>query len=160
MGNGPLIPGMREFDVPRRRVPRWLPWLLATVGVVLALVLAAGFVAGAGPLKFLGMTTQALTPTAYRPTATESVIQVAVALPASGLCREDVVSAVAFERGSRIEVEASLTRPSRQDCPVATIGGNVAWVDVALQAPLGDRTVIRLPGREPIQRDQTTQDGG
>jgi len=58
--NGPLIPGMREFDTPRRGAPAWLPWLIGAVVVVGVLVVVAGFVGGVGPLRFLGLTTSGL----------------------------------------------------------------------------------------------------
>lgn len=153
MANGPLIPGLREFDAPRRRVPGWIPWLVAAVAVVAVLVVAAGMVAGVGPLRSLGLSTTALTPVSYRPTSTDAVIQVGVALPPSGLCRDDEVTAVAFERGNRVEVEATLTRARRETCPVTTLGGDVHWVDVALAAPLGDRSVVRADDRTPVPRD-------
>ena len=38
MAQGPLIPGMREFDRPRKGWPSWIYWLLAGVAVVLVLV--------------------------------------------------------------------------------------------------------------------------
>lgn len=144
---------MREFDRPRKGWPGWLPWLLAGVAVLVALVLAAGFVGGAGPLRSLGLTTTELSPVQYRPTATDNVIQVAVAMPPTGLCRDDDVSVTAFERGNRIEVESSVTRARRSSCPVTIIGGDLRWVDVVLDQPLGTRTVVRLTDREALPRE-------
>lgn len=156
MQNGPLIPGLHEFDRPRRRGLGWLGWTLASVGVVLVLVVAAGFVGGVGPLRNLGTTTEPLQAVGYRPTATDSVIQVGVAMPASGLCRDDEISVVAFERSNRVEVDATVTRSRNPTCPVTSLGGDVQWVDVALANPLGTRTVIRTSDREPLQRDGGT----
>ena len=156
MVNGPLIPGMREFDTPRRGVPPWVPWLLIGMGVVVVLVVAAGLVGGVGPLRSLGLTTTSLEPVQYRPTAADNVIQVALSMPATGLCRDDEVSVVAFERGSRVEVEGSVTRSRRTSCPVSSLGGDVRWVEVALEQPLGTRTVVRLPDRQPLPRDIAT----
>jgi hypothetical protein len=153
--NGPLIPGMREFDRPRRGWPRWLSWLLAGCGVLMVLVVVAGLLGGAGPLHRLGMSTTALQAIGYRPTVDDSVIQVSVNLPASGLCRDDEVEVVAFERGNRVEVESSLTRSRNTGCAVTTIGGDLRWVDVRLDHPLGSRTVIRTSDREPLPRDPT-----
>lgn len=155
MANGPLIPGMREFDRPRKGWPSWLSWLIAAVGVVVVLVLAAGFVGGVGPLRSLGLSTTQLEPVQYRPTATDTVIQVALAMPPNGLCRDDDVSVRAFERSNRVEVEGSVTRSRRSDCPVTIIGGDLRWVDVVLDQPLGTRTVIRLTDREPLARETT-----
>jgi hypothetical protein len=151
--NGPLIPGMREFDTPRRGVPSWLPWLIGAVVVVAVLVVVAGFVGGVGPLRFLGLSTSGLQSVQYRTTADGSVLQVAVAMPPTGLCRDDAINVTAFERGNRVELDSTVTRPRQSTCPVSSIGGDVTWVDVTLDAPLGDRTVIRLPDRQPLPRD-------
>lgn len=156
MANGPLIPGMREFDTPRSGTPGWLPWLIIAAVVVAVLVVVAGLAGGVGPLRSLGLTTTALEPVQYRPTTSDTVIQVAVAMPAIGLCRDDDVTVIAFERGSRIEVEGSVTRSRRSSCPVGTIGGDLRWVDVVLDQPLGTRTVVRLPDREALPRDTAT----
>ena len=153
MMTGPLIPGMREFDRPRRGWPTWLTWLLVGSGVLVALIVAAGLFGGAGPLRSLGMGTTQLQSVGYRPTVDDTVIQVAVTLPASGLCRDDEIAVVAFERGNRVEVESSVTRSRTAGCPVTTLGGDVWWVDVALDNPLGARTVIRTSDREPLPRD-------
>ena len=153
MVNGPLIPGMREFDTPRRGLPRWVPWLIGAVVVVFALVVVAGFVGGVGPLRFLGLSTTDLQSVQYRTTTNDSVLQVAIAMPPTGLCRDDSINVVAFERGNRVEVDSTVTRPRQSSCPVSSIGGDVTWVDVPLDAPLGDRTVIRLPDRQPLPRD-------
>ena len=153
MAHGPLIPGMREFDRPRKGWPGWLPWLLAGVAVLVVLVLAAGFVGGVGPLRSLGLATTELSPVQYRPTVTDNVIQVAVAMPPTGLCRDDDVSVTVFERGNRIEVESSVTRARRSSCPVTIIGGDLRWVDVVLDQPLGTRTVIRLTDRAALPRE-------
>jgi len=151
--NGPLIPGMREFDTPRRGAPAWLPWLIGAVVVVGVLVVVAGFVGGVGPLRFLGLTTSGLQSVQYRTTTDDTVLQVAVAMPPTGLCRDDTIDVTAFERGNRVELDSSVTRPRQSTCPVSSIGGDVTWVDVQLDAPLGTRTVIRLPDRQPLPRD-------
>lgn len=143
---------MREFDRPRRRRPAWLPWLLASVAVVVVLVLAAGFVGGVGPLRSLGLVTSDLNAVGYRPTSGDSVIQVSVAMPATGLCRDDDISVVAFERGNRVEVESTITRSRNSTCSPVAVGGDLRWIDVELDAPLGDRAVIRATDREPLSR--------
>jgi hypothetical protein len=151
--SNPLIPGMREFDRPRRGWPRWLTGLVVGSIVVVALIVVAGFVGGVGPLKVLGQSTVPLTAVAYRATADDTVIEVAVTLPPAGLCRDDVIDAVAFERSNRVEVETSVTRGRAATCTVTTIGGDVRWVAVRLDGPLGTRTVIRASDREPLARD-------
>ena len=151
--SGPLIPGMREFDRPRSGWPRWITGLVIGSLVVLALIVLAGFAGGVGPLRVLGQSTVPLEAVAYRVTGDDRVLEVAVTLPPSGLCRDDVIDAVAFERSNRVEVEASVTRGRAATCTVTTIGGDVRWVDVQLDAPLGTRTVIRASDREPLARE-------
>lgn len=151
--SGPLIPGMREFDTPRRRWPSWLTWALIAIGAVAVLVLLGGLFGGVGPLRALGLTTTSLQAVGYRPTTVDTVIQVAVAMPPSGLCRDDDVRISAFERGNRIEVEGMVTRSRNANCATATLGGDLIWVDVELDSALGDRTVIRTSDRAPLNRD-------
>lgn len=156
MAQGPLIPGMREFDTPRRGGPGWVLWVVIAIGVVVVLVVGAGFVGGVGPLRTLGLSTTTLEPVRYRPTTVDTVIQIGVAMPPTGLCRDDEIAVVAFERGARIEIEASVTRPRRADCASEAMAGDMVWADVSLTAPLADRTVIRLPDREPLPRETAT----
>lgn len=153
MTSGPLIPGMDEFDGPRRRVPRFLWWSLAAVAVIAVLIVAAGLFAGVGPLRSLGLVTEDLQPVAYRPTVNEQQIQVAVALPPRGLCPDEEVDVVAYERGARVEISARVERSRASDCPVTGIAGDRAWVDVPLLAPLDERTVIRVGDRQPLPRE-------
>lgn len=151
--SGPLIPGMREFDRPRSGWPRWVTGMIVASVVVGSLIVLAGFVGGVGPLRVLGQSTVPLEAVAYRVTGDGPVIEIAVTLPPSGLCRDDVIDAVAFERSNRVEVEASVTRGRAATCTVTTIGGDVRWVGVPLDRPLGTRTVIRASDREPLQRE-------
>ena len=153
MMSGPLIPGLREFDRPRRRWPAWLSGLLVGLAVLVALVVVAGFVGGVGPLRSLGLSTTQLQPVGYRPMVDDTVLQVALTPPVTGLCREDEVAVVAFERGNRVEVEGTVTRSRTADCAITTIGGDVRWVDVKLDQPLGARSVIGAIDREPLPRD-------
>jgi hypothetical protein len=151
--SGPLIPGMNEFDGPRRRVPRVVWWVVVAIAVVAALVVGAGLMGGVGPLRSLGLVTEDLQPVAYRPTVDERQIQIAVALPPRGLCPDEEVQVMAFERGPRVEVEAQVQRSRTSDCPVTGIVGDRLWADVALKAPLGDRQVIRVADRQPLPRE-------
>ena len=153
MAHGPLIPGMREFDRPRSRWPAWLGWLVGISAAIVVLVVLAGFVGGVGPLRVLGQTQTALSPVAYRPTTSDATIQVAVTLPPAGLCRGDELTAIAFERSNRVEVETVLVRSRNGSCTVTTMGGDLRWIDVALDQPLGTRTVISAVDRSPLSRD-------
>lgn len=150
MAGGPLIPGMREFDRPRSGWPAWLTWVIASAVAIVVLVVLAGFAGGVGPLRALGQSTTPLVAVSYRATSDPAVIQVAVRLPESGLCRDDDISVISFERSNRIEVDAAVTRSRTGTCPVTSIGGDLRWVDVPLGVPLGTRTVIRTSDREPV----------
>lgn len=154
MPRGPLIPGIEEFDAPKRGVPRfvWVVLLLALVGVLF--VIALGLLAGAGPLRALGQVESPLQPVAFRPTTDGRVVSIAVTLPPNGICPDDEVQVVAFERGSRVEVEAKVEQSRNATCPETGIAGDSTWIDVSLTQPLGDRSVIRLSDRQPLQRDR------
>lgn len=154
MPRGPLIPGIEEFDAPKRGVPRFV-WALLVVALIAALfTVALGLLAGAGPLRALGQVESTLQPVAFRPTTDELVMSIAVTLPPNGLCPDDEVQVIAFERGPRIEVEAKVEQSRNATCPETGIAGDSTWVDVTLRQPLGDRSVIRLSDRQPLQRDR------
>jgi len=151
MPQGPLIPGIEEFDRPKRGWPKWLT--LVVVGVLLlgALIVVAGFVGGVGPLRVLGQSIVPLTAVAYRELPDPLAIEVAVTTPREGLCRNDELVVVAYERGNRVEVEGSVTRSRTSSCQTVTMGGELTWVQVELESALGERTVINVEGREPLQ---------
>jgi hypothetical protein len=153
MPQGPLIPGLEEFDVPRRGFPAWLGWTLAGLAVLIAIIVASGLFAGTGPLRALGLTTQELVPVAYRPTADPRAIQIAVALPPQGLCRSDNVVGIALEQSNRIEVSTSVTRSRNVNCQGVGVAGDRVWVDVPLRFTLGERSIIRSGDRQPLPRD-------
>lgn len=155
MGNGPLIPGLYEFDAPRKRVPGWVWWVVSAGALVLALVVLGGFFGGVGPLRSVGLVSQSLQPITFRPTTNDSVIQVAVALPANSLCPDTEIVVTAFERGPRVEVEATAISPRTSSCPSTGIAGDRAWVDVQLRNVLGERTVIRTGDRQALPRDSS-----
>ena len=152
MVRGPLIPGLEEFDAPRRKMPAWVWWLLGGVGVVGALALVAGLCAGVGPLRSLGLVTQELSPVAYRPVADPRVIQVAVALPPQGLCQGEDVAVQALEQSNRVEISTFVTRPRNVNCSGTGVAGDRVWVDVPLRFELDSRQVIRAIDRTPLQR--------
>ena len=151
MPQGPLIPGIEEFDRPKRGWPKWLT--LVVVGVLLlgALIVVAGFVGGVGPLRILGQSVVPLTAVAYRELPDPLAIEVAVTTPREGLCRNDELVVVAYERGNRVEVEGSVTRSRTSSCQTVTMGGELTWVQVELESALGERTVINVEGREPLE---------
>src|SRR5690606_18920289 len=107
------------------------------------LVVLAGVVGGVGPLRALGARETPLQPVAWRASADPAVIQVAVAVPADGLCPGDEVTASGVERGPRIEVSAMRVQAAAVGaCSGVGIAGDSVWVDVRLDAPLGERTVV------------------
>lgn len=154
MPRGPLIPGIEEFDAPRRGVPRfvWVVLVLTLLGVLFTIAL--GLLAGAGPLRALGQVESPLQAVAYRPTTDDTVVSIAVTLPTRGLCPDDDVSVTAFERGARIEIDARVVQSRNATCPETGIAGDSAWVDVTLTQPLGDRSVIRVSDRQPLPRER------
>jgi len=116
MAGGPLIPGLKEFDGPKRGVPG-IVWLLLVVVVLAGLsVVFVGVFMGTGPLRSLGLVTDQLEPVAYRPTTDERVIQVAVAVPPAGLCETYPVDVASVESAARVSISAnsvaSRARPS------------------------------------------------
>ncbi|MEX1210603.1 MAG: hypothetical protein WEA35_07015 [Candidatus Nanopelagicales bacterium] len=152
MPNGPLIPGMREYDAPRRRrSPIFWMWTLGTVAVVMALVVLGGLVAGIGPLRALGTAETPLTPLAWRMTSDPQVIQVAVALPESGLCTGDEVVVRVIERPTLLELSAVRAAPRASgECAGIGIAGDRTWVDLSLDLPMGTRMAVRLSDRVPL----------
>ena len=54
MARGPLIPGVNEFDRPKKGIPRWLGVFLSLTVISLGIFTLWGFVAGGGPFSFLG----------------------------------------------------------------------------------------------------------
>lgn len=153
MVNGPLIPGLKEFDGPRKGLPRFVWWILAGVAVAIAVLVLVGLFAGTGPARSLGLLTQPLQPVAYRPTTSPEVIQVAIAVPPEGLCRGDELDVRAFARSTRIEVSAVRTSPRNANCETTGIVNDKVWMDVAIDAPLLDRQVIRESDRQPLPRE-------
>jgi hypothetical protein len=153
MPQGPLIPGLREFDRPKRGVPRWVVTMIIAAIVAVILLVVAGFVGGVGPLRVLGQTTSPLEAVSYRGDPESSVIEVAVTLPEDGLCRDDELVIVPFERSNRVELDVTVTRSRSSTCELVTMGGDVRRVEVTLDNPLGERQVILVDGRQPLTRE-------
>ena len=152
---GPLIPGLREYDAPRRkRAPAIWVWSIAGVVSVAVLVLVGGIAAGIGPLRALGVVETPLNPVSWRQTADPEVLQIAVALPEAGLCTGDDVVVRTVERPTVIEVTAARAAPrGSADCAGIGIAGDRTWVDVRLGEPRGDRSLIRMPDRVPLEAE-------
>ena len=162
MARGPLIPGLREYDAPkRRRAPALWFWVFAAAIVVLVLVVVGGIVAGIGPLRALGSAETPLDPTSWRPTADPQLIQVAVNLPESGLCTGDEVIVRALERPDVVEVSAARVSPRGQEkCAGIGIAGDRTWVDLTLDEPMGARTAVRTSDRAPLEQEQAFTPAG
>lgn len=158
MPRDPLIPGLREYDAPRRRrrTPAFWGWLFGGIAVIVALVVAGGLVAGIGPLRALGTAETPLDPVAWRVTPDPRVIQVAVELPESGLCTGDEVLVRVIERPNLLEVSAVRAAPrASAECAGIGIAGDRTWVDVTLDDPMGERTAVRVSDRVPLANEST-----
>lgn len=155
MPSGPLIPGLREYDAPRRRrSPVFWAWTIGSVVSLAAIVVLGGLVAGIGPLRALGTDEAPLTPVAWRATGDPMLIQVAVALPDSGLCTGDEVVVRAIERPTLIEVSAVRASPRASDeCAGIGIAGDRTWVDLRLDMEMGSRMAVRESDRVPLEAE-------
>lgn len=153
---GPLIPGLREYDAPRRRrAPAIWVWTLVVAISMGVLVVVGGIAAGIGPLRAFGVVETPLTPVGWRMGETPTQLQVAVGLPDAGLCTGDDVLVRVLERPNVVEVSAIRAAPrSSADCAGIGIAGDRTWVDVGLSEALGSRTVIRMPDRIPLPLEE------
>jgi hypothetical protein len=133
-------------------------WTIGAVLAVVALVVLGGLVAGIGPLRALGTDETPLDPVSWRPTADAQVIQVAVALPESGLCTGDEVVVRAIERPTLSEVSAMRATPRGTGaCAGIGIAGDRTWVDLALDLPMGTRMAVRQEDRVPLEVESAVQ---
>jgi hypothetical protein len=151
--NGPLIPGLREFDGPKRRIPRVVWWAVVLVVASGLAIVLAGVFASSGPMRGLGLVSEELQPVAYRPTTSEQALQVALALPPEGLCRQDTVDVSTTEDESFVRVTATRTSARSGACAATGSSGDRMWVDVQLAAPLGERRVVASTDSEALPRD-------
>jgi len=151
VSGGPLIPGLNEFDRPKRGFPRWAGFLIAITFGLSLLLLIWGFVAGNGPFSFLGYVSEELQPAGYRPTVDEDVIQINVTPPPSGICPDQDLVVSAVESPSEIDIAVTLSGPRSSTCPENASSGPM-WVDVLLQAPVGERIIIRSNGGQELLR--------
>ncbi len=141
--NGPLIPGMQEFDRPRKSPWRWVALVVGIVVIAFALVLVLGVFAGRGPLRGLGVNVENLQVINWRPTENENVIELAVTMPASGLCRSSVIEPQVAQHSEELVVGASVEQSKRASCAQMEVVGDRTWVMVQLDAPVGERMVVR-----------------
>ena len=160
MVRGPLVPGWTEFDGPRRRVPRGVWWILVLLVVMSLAVVGIGVFRAAGPLASLGLESSPLQPVAFRPTTEETVLQVALSVPAGSLCRDDDVSASAVSVNGRIRVTAAVSRLRNEACVRDDTVSDPLWIDVRLDGPLADRDVVRDSDGNALPIQATTSTTG
>lgn len=151
MSGGPLIPGFNEFDRPKRGFPRWAGFLIAGVVSVGIFLLIWGYAAGSGPFSSLGLVTQSLQPSGYRPTVDTDVIQVNAAPPQSGICPDQNLGVTVSESPSEIGLAVTLSGPRSSSCQGNAQSGSI-WIDVLLEEPLGDRDIVRSSDGQLILR--------
>lgn len=160
MVKGPLIPGLREFDGPRRGVPGLVWALLILVLLALLLIGFLGVFRGMGPLRGLGLATESLQPVAFRPTTDDRVIQVAVAVPTEGLCELDPVDVQATETVNEIAIASSITSLRNSSCAKVVAPDGEVWVDVVLNGPLDGRMVVKASDGRELPRQSAANLGG
>ena len=151
MPSGPLIPGMNEFDRPKKGMPRWVGPFIALSIIAFGLLTIWGFVAGGGPFSQLGQIEEQLQPTGFRPTVEPDVIQIEVQLPKTGACEANIFNIEANETPENIDVAVQLIRPRNNDCPNDQLTGEI-WLDLTLIEPVNNRTITRsIDGQELFQ---------
>ncbi len=151
MNGGPLIPGLNEFDRPKRGFPLWAGFLIATTVIIALLLTIWGFAAGSGPFSSIGQVSEELQPDGYRPTVDLDVIQVNVTPPKSGICPDQNLAVTALESPSEIEVAVTLSGPRSSSCQESASSGSI-WIDVLLQDPLAGRAIVRsIDGQELLR---------
>jgi hypothetical protein len=148
VAKGPLIPGMNEFDRPKKGLPRWVGLFIALSIISFGLLTIWGFVAGGGPFSQLGQLEQQLQPVGFRPTVEPEVIQVQVQLPKVGACPSNTFDISAEESIESVSVAVELISPRDNTCPGNQLTGEI-WLDLALTEPLATRLLIRsIDGQE------------
>ena len=151
MSGGPLIPGLNEFDRPKRGFPRWAGFFIAGIIGVSVLLGIWGFTSGTGPFSSFGQVSQDLQPTGYRPTVDADVIQVLVTPPPSGVCPDQELALTAIESERDLEISITLTGPRSSSCQESP-GSDEIWLDVLLQDSFADRTIFRSIDGEELLR--------
>jgi hypothetical protein len=145
---GPLIPGMNEFDRPKKGMPRWVGLFIALSIISFGILTLWGFVAGGGPFSQLGQQEQQLQPIGFRPTVEPEVIQVQVQLPKDGACATNTFDISAEETPESVSVSVELINPRNNACPGDQLTGET-WLDLTLNEPLDNRALTRsIDGQE------------
>lgn len=148
MAKGPLIPGMNDFDRPKKGLPRWVGLFIALSVVSFGLLTLWGFVAGGGPFAQLGQVERGLQPIGFRPTVQPNVIQIQVQLPKEGACSTNTFEVLADETPEAVSIVVELLNPRDNSCPGNQLTGE-SWLDLTLTEPLSDRLLIRgVDGQE------------
>ena len=148
MAKGPLIPGMNEFDRPKKGMPRWVGLFISLSIISFGLLTIWRFVAGGGPFAQLGQVEVQLQPTGYRPTVEPDVIQVQVQLPKNGACATNTFNITADESEEIVSVAVELINPRDNSCPGDQLTGEL-WLDLTLNEPLAPRILTRsIDGQE------------
>jgi hypothetical protein len=151
VNGGPLIPGLNEFDRPKRGFPRWVGFFIAGIVGVLLLLGIWGLTSGTGPFSSLGQVSEDLQPTGYRPTVDVDVIQVLVTPPLSGICPDQELAVTAIKSERDLEISVTLTGPRSSSCQESSGSGEI-WLDVLLQDPFADRAIVRSIDGEELLR--------
>ena len=151
MNGGPLIPGLNEFDRPKRGFPRWAGFLIAGIVGVVVLLGIWGYTAGTGPFSSLGQVSEDLQPTGFRPTVDADVIQVLVTPPPSGVCPDQELAVTAIESVRDVEIAVTLSGSRSSSCQESS-GSDEIWLDVVLENPLADRAIVRSIDGEELLR--------
>ena len=148
MAKGPLIPGMNEFDRPKKGIPRWVGLFIALSVISFGLLTIWGFVAGGGPFSQLGQIEKQLQPIGFRPTVETEVIQIQVQLPKEGACATNAFDITADETIESVSVSVELINPRNNACPDNQLTGEI-WLDLTLNEPLANRILTRsVDGQE------------
>lgn len=153
MTGGPLIPGMREFDGPKKGVPVIVWWILGLIIILAVALTGLGAFAASGPMHSLGEVTKQLQPVAYRSTTSDRLMQVAVNVPTDGVCRRDPVDVALIESADTISLAFSVTSARNTTCALADTPDNRLWVDVPLGAPVGSRHILRAEDGQELLTD-------
>ena len=151
--NGPLIPGIEEFDRPRPSPFRWVFWAVGVIVVAAIVIVGLGLFAGIGPLRSLGMTTEELTVVSWRPTDDPDVIQLGVAIPEGGLCPNWTITGSTDDLGNVVEVAAALTKSRSESCEQAVISTDRTYIEAKLENPVDGREVVRVTDKVVVPGD-------
>lgn len=154
MTGGPLIPGMREFDGPKKRVPGVLWWVLSLIILGFLVMVGLGAFTATGPMHSIGEVTSELQPVAFRRTTDDRLVQAAVTVPRDGICRRDAVVVTSVESAESVAVGFSVTSSRNTTCALVVFTDNLVWVDVPLDAPLGPRRIIRADDGQELRTDR------